>query len=154
MQEAVSVDSFTEWAVEAEPRIRQSLTAGFGYQVGMDATADALGFAWERWDAIAAMQNPVGYVYSVGRNRARRLLRRRRPEFVEVPSAVLPHVEPGLPAAIARLPERQRVAVMLVHGHGWTLSEVADLLGTKKTTVQNHTERGLAKLRDALGVSA
>jgi DNA-directed RNA polymerase specialized sigma24 family protein len=30
------------------------------------------------------------------------------------------------------------------------LGEVADLTGTKITTVQNHLERGLAKLRDAL----
>jgi hypothetical protein len=27
------------------------------------------------------------------------------------------------------------------------------VLGTKKTTIQNHSERGLAKLRDALGVT-
>ena len=32
------------------------------------------------------------------------------------------------------------------------MSEVAELLGTAKTTVQNHAERGLARLRSDLGV--
>lgn len=60
--------------------------------------------------------------------------------------------EPGLPAALASLPERQRVAVVLVHGFGYTLREVADLTGVKITTVQNHLERGLRRLRERLGV--
>jgi RNA polymerase sigma factor (sigma-70 family) len=60
--------------------------------------------------------------------------------------------EPGLPAALASLPERQRVAVVLVHGFGYTLREVADLTGIKVTTVQNHLERALRRLRDRLGV--
>jgi RNA polymerase sigma factor (sigma-70 family) len=69
-----------------------------------------------------------------------------------VPQQLLPHVEPGLPAAIARLPEKQRIVVSLVYGYEWTMSEVAELLGTAKTTVQNHAERGLARLRKTLGV--
>ena len=40
----------------------------------------------------------------------------------------------------------------LIYGYGWTMSEVAELLGTAKTTVQKHAERGLAKLRTTLGV--
>ena len=100
------------------------------------------------------MANPVGYVFSIGRNKARRMSRPRRPMFVDVPQQVLPDVEPGLPAAISELPEQQRIVVTLLHGYGWTMTEVADVLGTKKTTVQNHAERGLAKLRTALGVAS
>lgn len=153
MQHAVSSGSFTEWAIEAEPKVRQSLTAAFGVQVGKEATADALAVAWERWDEISAMSNPIGYLYGIGRNKARRLTRRRRPVYVDVPVQLLPHVEPTLPAALDALSEHQRIAVTLLHGYGWTMSEVADLLGTKKTTIQNHAERGLAKLRSALGVT-
>lgn len=152
MQQAVS-HSFTEWATEAEPKIRQMLTAAFGVQVGKDATADALVVAWERWDQVSAMGNPIGYVYGIGRNKARRLAKWRRPVYVDVAEQMLPHVEPGLPDALAKLPEQQRITVTLLHGYGWTMSEVADLLGTKKTTVQNRAERGLAKLRSALGVT-
>jgi DNA-directed RNA polymerase specialized sigma24 family protein len=109
--------------------------------------------AWERWDEVSAMANPTGYVFGVGRNTARRASRRRRPVYVDLPEQGLPDVEPGLPAALAGLPEKQRVAVALVHGYGWSMAEVAELLGTKKTTVQNHVERGLAKLRRTLGVT-
>jgi DNA-directed RNA polymerase specialized sigma24 family protein len=34
-----------------------------------------------------------------------------------------------------------------------TLREVADLTGIKITTVQNHLERGLRRLRDQLGAN-
>lgn len=153
VQEAIIDTSFTEWATEAEPKIRQSLTAAFGVQVGKDAAAEALALAWERWDRVSVMGNPIGYVYGIGRNKARRMKTRRQPMFVDVPEQLLPQVEPGLPAAVADLPEQQRITVTLLHGYGWTMSEVAELLGTKKTTVQNHAERGLTKLRNALGVT-
>ena len=64
----------------------------------------------------------------------------------------MPWVEPGLVDALAGLSERQRVVVTLVYCFEWTLSEAADVLGLKKSTVQNHAERGLAKLRSSLGV--
>jgi predicted RNA polymerase sigma factor len=88
VQEATAIPSFTEWATAAEPRIRQSLTAAFGVQVGRDAAADALALAWERWDRVSVMANPVGYVFSIGRNKARRMSRPRRPMFVDVPPRV------------------------------------------------------------------
>jgi len=59
-------------------------------------------------------------------------------------------VEPALVPALKSLTDRQRAAVVLVHGFGWTIREVAELTGTKVTTVQNHLERGLGKLRRAL----
>ena len=145
------VDSFTEWARCVEPRLRHALTASFGSQAGKDATADALAHAWEHWDVVSVTVNRLGYVYGVGRNMARRGAR-RRPVFVPVDVERLPDVEPKLPEAIAGLPERQRVVITLVYGYEWTLSEVAELLGTTKTTVQNHAERGLARLRKSLGV--
>jgi DNA-directed RNA polymerase specialized sigma24 family protein len=153
VQHAITTNSFTEWATEAEPKIRQSLTAAFGVQVGKDAAADALAMAWEQWPRVSVMDNPIGYVYGIGRNKARRMKTRRHPMFVAVPEQLLPNIEPGLPAAVANLPEQQRITVTLLHGYGWTMSEVAELLGTKKTTVQNHAERGLTKLRNALGVT-
>ena len=61
--------------------------------------------------------------------------------------------EPRLAVAVAALPERQRMAVLLVYGFGWSLSEVAELLGLSKSTVQTHVERGMASLRAGLGVT-
>lgn len=69
-----------------------------------------------------------------------------RPEYSD------PWIEPKLAKALASMPERQRVAVVLAHGYGWTHREIADLLAIKATTVQNHVERGIAYLRKALEV--
>lgn len=145
-------DSFTSWAEQSEPRLRRALTASFGPEVGKEAAADALAHAWERWDRIKLKNNRLGYVYGVGRNKARRMTAHGRAAFLPVPDRELPHVEPGLPAAIANLPERQRTVVTLLYGYEWTMSEVAELLGTAKTTVQTHAERGLHGLRESLGV--
>ena len=146
------VHSFTEWARDAEPRLRHALTASFGTQLGKEAAADALAHAWEHWERVSTKENPLGYVYGIGRNKARRVSFWRHPALLDVQVERLPHVEPGLPAAIARLSEKQRIVVMLVYCYEWSLSEVAELLGTRKTTVQNHAERGLARLRKTLGV--
>jgi len=42
--------------------------------------------------------------------------------------------------------------VVLVHGYGYTLREIAELTGTRPTTMQNHLSRGLSRLRNLLGV--
>jgi DNA-directed RNA polymerase specialized sigma24 family protein len=137
---------------EAEPRLSLALGAGYGPQVGHEATAEALEYAWENWDRVRSMDNSLGYLYRVGQSRARRLRRRYRrlPSLPSPQSDRVPWVEPALPAALADLSRNQRNAVVLVYGFEWTQQEVAGLLGVSRTTVQKHLERGLAKLRAAL----
>ncbi len=147
------VDEFTAFVEDAEPRLRLALCANFGKDLGREATADALAFAWEHWDRINDSANPAGYLYGVGRNMARKRMRRRQPVFPSVPQDHTPWIEPGLPAALAGLPERQRVAVVLVHCFEWTLAEVAELMDVSKPTVQKHVDRAMAKLRRKIGVS-
>jgi RNA polymerase sigma factor (sigma-70 family) len=64
-----------------------------------------------------------------------------------------PWVEPELPTALRSLPEQQRVVVMLLHCFEWTTSEIAELLGVSKSTVQSYAERGMARLRAKMGVT-
>ena len=142
--------SFTEFVREVEPRLRHALCAGFGGDLGRDATAHALAYGWEHWDRIRDMGNPAGYLWVVGRNYARGATAPRF-SFPETPAARLPWVEPMLPGALARLSEGERVAVMLIHGLEWTYGEVAGLLGVSKSTVQTQAERGMAKLRSQIG---
>ncbi len=146
--------TFTEFVGEVGGRVRSTLIAGFGPNVGADAAAEALAYGWEHWDRIGAMDNPAGYLYKVGRSRARRILRRNRPVALPPPpmSPPAPWVEPALPKVLARLPDRQRAAVVLVHGYGWTLEETGQVLGVSRSTVQRHVDRALTKLRDALEV--
>ena len=147
------VEAFRVFVGEAEPRLRQALSATLGSEPGREATAEALTHAWEQWERLSTMDNPVGYLYVVGRDKGRRAARRRRPVFYEVNPVSTPWVEPGLPAAIGSLPDRQREVVVLLHCFEWTMSEVADLLEVSKSTVQQHAERGMAALRVALGVT-
>ena len=139
--------AFEEFVVAVEPRLRRGFIATYGYDRGREATAEALAYAWEHWGRISRMQNPAGYLYRVGQTRTRR---RRTPLVFVSHFSDDPVVEPGLVRALASLSERQRVAVFLVHGAKWTHSEVADLLGIKKPSVQKHVERGLAGLRQAM----
>jgi DNA-directed RNA polymerase specialized sigma24 family protein len=145
-----TVSDFSAFFALAEPRLRRAFVAAYGGERGREATAEALAWAWEHWSEVQAMDNPMGYLYRVGGSRTRG--RRYRVVFAR-PDVGDPWIEPGLAGALVALTERQRVAVSLVHGYGWTLREVADLCGLQITSVQNHLERGLARLRDLLGVT-
>ena len=147
-----STRSFSDFARDVEPRLRQALVARFGTTVGREAAVDALAYGWEHWQRLSRLDNPAGYLYRVGQTRARRSVGRKQPTFPATPEHHEHWVEPGLPAALESLSERQRTAVVLVHSFEWTQKEVAEVLGLSATTVQKHLERGLAKLRAALEV--
>lgn len=153
---SVGAESFTDFARTALVRVRAGLIVGFGPELGSDATAEALAYAWEHWDRLQDMQNPSGYLYRVGRTHAVRTLRNQRRQL-RVPSArheETPWVEPALQQALRELPRRQRAAVSLIHGYGYSLQDVADLWGVRRSTVQAHVERALMKLRSKLGVDS
>jgi DNA-directed RNA polymerase specialized sigma24 family protein len=152
LTEETRADSFTEFVAEHETKLRQSLTAAFGVECGKDAAAESLAYGWEHWDRVSVMENAIGYLYRVGHDRARRASKRRTIRLPSVDVDRQPWVEPGLPDAFAALPEQQRVVVALLHGLQWSMSEVAELLGISKASVQTHDQRGLDRLRRKLGV--
>lgn len=148
---------FEEFVARVEPRLRRALVAAYGAEGGREAVAHALAWAWEHWERVQRMENPEGYLYRVGQTGHRRWRRSRRVVFPLVADSREVRevwVEPGLPAALGTLTEPQRVAVVLVHGFGWTLREVAELTGIRVSTVQSHVERALKKLRARMGVDA
>lgn len=144
--------AFEAFVRDAEPRLRRALVAAYGFEEGRDAAAEALAYAWEHWARLQDVTNLPGYLFRVAQSRTRGR-RRREPALFDVPGWSEHRFEPGLPSALATLSERQRLAVVLVHGYGCTLREVSDLIGVKQTTVQNHLERGLTRLRTMLGVN-
>jgi RNA polymerase sigma-70 factor (ECF subfamily) len=147
------VAAFAEFVKETEPRLRRALSVAFGVQLGAEALSDAFAYAWENWDRVTQMENPAGYLYRVGRSRARPR-KAPLPTFPEAPADGSPWIEPGLPSALGRLTESQRVVVWLIHGFEWTQGEVADLLGVSISSVRKHLARGERKLRSALGARA
>lgn len=145
-------DAFTRFATEVAPRLNQALICVAG-DAGRDAASEALIYGWQHWERVRRMENPAGYLYRVGLSRARRnRIRRERPIFPEPPDGELPWVEPKLPGALAGLSDKQRATVVLVHGFGWTIREVAEFMGVSAGTVQKHDERAMRKLRSSLKV--
>lgn len=143
--------AFTLFVAEVEPRLRRAFTLLRGFDGGSDATAEALAWGWEHWADLKNMANPAGYLYRVGFSRTRR---RRRPVLPIPPPQQPPGFEPALVPALKRLTERQRTAVVLIHGCQWTHEEVAEALGLTKSSVATHQQRALERLRKDLGVDA
>ena len=151
LSEVVVGPGFDAFVRDVEPKLRRALVAGFGVDVGREATAEALAYAWEHWERVRQLENPAGYLYRVGQGWARRRPHRRL-FFRELPEATESWFEPGLAPALRTLSLRQRQAVILVHAMGLSQAETATMLGLKPSSVQNHVERGLSRLRLALGV--
>ena len=136
-------------------RLRRVMTSQYGVDIGCDSTDSALAWAWEHWDRVRDMANPAGYLYRVAQTQARRAISRGRPVTLPVESppstdAGTTGVDGDLAQALRQLPNRQRVAVVLVHVHGWTPTEVAEFTGAPAVTVRSHLRRGLRQLRRTL----
>ena len=145
----VAVD-FESFVHAVEPRLRRALAGHVDAEDVGDALAEAFAYAWQHWGEVSTVPSPVGLLFRVAQSRSRR----RRQGFPPAPDpGRLPQVEPGLGAAMRALPGRQRSVVWLVHGCGWTHSEVADGLGISASAVGTHLARGLSGLRRHLGAS-
>lgn len=152
LPDEVRTGLFTEFVEDCQLRLRQALMASFGPETGRDAAAEALVYGWENWDRVSAMDNPVGYLYRVGQTSGRKMVKRKTPRFPAVAVDKMPWVEPGLPDAMRRLPRKQREVVFLLHAYDWSMSEVAELLGVSKATVQSYSDRAMRRLRRSLKV--
>lgn len=147
--DAAAFDAFVR---EVRPRLERAFGLLRGRDGGLDATSEALTWAWEHWSRLQTMDNPAGYLYRVGVSRTRG----RKRIFPPVPNPTVDPsgFEPGLAPALARLSDRQRTAVVLVHGCAWSHAEVAEALGISRSSVANHVTRALASLRTDLGVKS
>jgi len=143
-------DEFERFMRTAEERLRIALTASFGVADGRIAAVDALSWAWENWERVKEMSNPVGYLYRVGQTSARRIRPRPIPVIGDGVHVDVQRISPELVKAISDLSDQQRTAVMLVHAFGWTVRDVGEVLDLAPSTVQTHSERALARLRDTL----
>jgi RNA polymerase sigma-70 factor (ECF subfamily) len=115
---------------------------------------DAFLRLWERWDRVAAMDDPEGYLYRTAmnafRSRARRaslaLRRIGRPSPVDDALAGVEHRE-MLVQALAPLTPRERAAVVLTDVLGYSSEEAGRWLRIKPVTVRVLASRGRGRLR-------
>ncbi len=114
-----------------------------------DLVQDSFVEVSRRFDEI---RKPGAYLRSAVVSRCRSALRRRRlieQHLPEPPAGLTP--EAGeLWDVMSRLPEDQRIAVVLRYYGGYRASEIATILEMPASTVRSHLRRGLAKLRKDL----
>jgi RNA polymerase sigma-70 factor, ECF subfamily len=117
---------------------------------------DAFLRVWERWDRVAAMENPSGYLYRTALNLYRRRLRRAsvamRRAFNILPNTdELASVEVRDEAVrlLGRLTPRERAAIVITAYLGYSSEEAAQLMGINANTVRVLTGRARATLRAA-----
>ena len=142
------------------PRLVGSLALYCGrVDVAEEIAQEALTRACARWPQVAAMANPDGWVFTVAFNLSRSWFRRRSAErraLSRQAAATSVIVETdqtdviAIRTALARLPDRQRCAVVLRHYVGLPIAEVATLMRCAPGTVQALTAQGLRGLRAEL----
>jgi RNA polymerase sigma-70 factor (sigma-E family) len=122
-----------------------------------DLVSDVLGRAFERWDRIGSMDQPNAYVRRMIVNDYVSWHRRRarttpRPELdsdhTPVDDGTAAHAErDAMIRRLARLPRRQRAAVVLRYYAGLPDAQIAEHLGCRESTVRSQISRALATLR-------
>jgi RNA polymerase sigma factor (sigma-70 family) len=132
-----------------------------------DAAQEAFAKALVRWRSVSAMERPSTWVYVVAVRELRRRNRRHGRMFAPGPGdggseVAAAGVEAGdvadvvvtgavLAAALAALPPRQRLAVVLRFHGDLTVNDVARAMGCSPGTVKSALHAALARLRVQLG---
>jgi DNA-directed RNA polymerase specialized sigma24 family protein len=144
------LESFDDLIDDVRGRLLPVLWSKWGIEVGGDVCSEVEEYAWENRDRLLRMSNPVGFLYRVSQSKARRYSRWSKRTTFPSRFPDLVHEDPQLHDTLqmlAVLTPDQRACVLLVHGFGWTYNEVAELLGMKRSEVNNHVHRGLTHLR-------
>ena len=150
--EGQATPDFEGFFRSTEPALRAALVSTFGSEIGREAAAEALVYAWRNWGRVKDLDNPAGFLFRVGQRWGRRhQVRGRRRVGIPPDEQGRASFEPQLADSLSRLPLRQRQAVVLCIGYGLTHAEAAALLGIKRSSIQNHVERALQHLRQCIG---
>jgi RNA polymerase sigma-70 factor (sigma-E family) len=125
-----------------------------------DVVQDAFFGLYRRWGTLTDPDRAISYARSSVLNGCRDVLRRRNRR---IPAALLepdaPSAEAGVLlaeehrevlAALRRLPDRQREAVVLRHCLGLPEEEVSQAMNVSRGTVKSTSHRGLAALAKIL----
>ncbi len=120
---------------------------------------DAFLLLLRKWSVVSEYERPEAWVRKVAVRAAVKTVRRdsrrsvlelvRRPPSDELSMPDWPDVD--LARALARLPAKQRAAVVLHYLEDLPVSEVARALEVSESTVKQHLFRARHRLADALG---
>ena len=112
----------------------------------------------ERWDRVARMDRPEGYLYRTAMNLHRNRQRRARLALRKLTSSAAGTDEfhraeerDALARALAKLPPRQRAAVVLTELLDCSSEDAGRILGVRSGTVRALAYQARNALREALG---
>ena len=115
---------------------------------------DAFLAIYERWDRVAAMEDPTGYLFRTAMNAFRSWRRRsalaakRTIGWTRADDSIVQVEEQDIVVrALAPLGERQRAAVVLMDLLGYSSEEAGRMLGISASTVRTHAERAHRDLK-------
>ena len=152
------VGSFDEVFGAEYPRLVQALSVADDAAHADDAVQEAFVAAQRRWSYVARLDDPVGWIRRAALNR-RSTARRTRRRRAEILARVRPPDPAGLDPldldlldAIRALPPRQRRALCLHHLGGYTVAEIARMLGVAEGTVKSNLHDARSALRRLMEV--
>jgi RNA polymerase sigma factor (sigma-70 family) len=152
-------DAFEEFFRAEYPTLCRALVLMAGDALeAQDLAQEALARVYERWDRVAAMDSPGGYLYRVALNLQRKRAMRRarpaapapRPGTGADPSEVI-QARAELTRVLAALPLGQRQALVLIEWIGLDAAEAAAVLGIKAASVRVRVHRAKTALREQFG---
>jgi RNA polymerase sigma-70 factor (sigma-E family) len=152
-------EEFTDFAVGAAPRLRRTAFLLCGdWHTAEDLAQTTLAKMFVSWrrisrqDAVYAYASRTlvnTYIASRRRQRGRELLTGWLPEHAD-PVSRAPEVRMVVLDALATLPAKMRVVVVMRYWADLSVEQVADLLGCSTGNVKSQSARGLGKLRAVL----
>jgi RNA polymerase sigma-70 factor, ECF subfamily len=155
LQGPVDGPSFEEFFAAERARLFGALSVMTGNRAeAEEIMQDAFLAAWERWDRVATMDDPVAYLYRTAMNRFRKRLRRasvamRKAVDLLPDDDALAVIESRDEATrvLGLLTPRERQAIVLTAYLGYSTEETGRLLGIKAGTVRVLTTRARATVR-------
>ena len=149
--------SFEEFYREQRAPIGRALALTLrDTQLASEAVDEAMARAYQRWSRVQALDNPGGWVYRVGLNWSRSILRRAHrpaPTWVTSSSVVADvgsALDPAIDRALARLSIEQRAVVVCRLLIGYSEAQTAAALGLRPGTVKSRLARATTRLQSLL----
>jgi RNA polymerase sigma-70 factor (ECF subfamily) len=151
MRELLTFERF--FAQESERLVRVLAVITGSRREAEDLAQEAFVKVFERWDDVALMDEPAGYLHRTAMNLFRNQYRRARVAFGRAvglgpPQDVFKAVDDRDAAAraLGSLTARQRAALVLTEALGYSGEETGQLLGIKASTVWALTHQARAAL--------
>ena len=153
---AASIMPFEEFYREQRAPIGRALALTLrDTQLASEAVDEAMARAYQRWARVQALDNPGGWVYRVGLNWSRSILRRAlrpAPVWITTGNVVPDHgaLDPAIDHALAQLSIEHRAVVVCRLLIGYSEAQTAAALGLRVGTVKSRLARATTRLQSLL----